>query len=229
MPSEEFLPATIVGLEALGSRYLILKLQSQAPLSFKPGQYTQVLFEDQDGTFKKYYSIASAPRPDHRLELCVMMDDVRLQRWALQQHIGSLLRLAPPAGRFPIPRQDQAVVMLAGGSGITPLKSILEARVASGEPAPTRLLYGCQTDKEIPFRAELLALEAGCPNLCVSIYADHVAMGLAQEGRPIDHLSASLLPDAEYLLCGPAGLMEAAQSLLHSLGVPSDRIHKDRF
>ncbi len=215
----------------VGHRYVILTLKAPASFVFRAGQYTQVEFSDLDGRFQKYYSIASAPRQDHSFDLCLLVGDTRVWQWLRNQNLGQVVRVAPAGGNFHVPAIEKNVVMLGGGSGVTPLKAMLEARSQSPSCGETILLYGCQNDAEIPFYHELLAQVGLQPRTQVEFYAEEVLWRRAKAGRPLDRLS-SLAPQyqtADYLLCGPPGMMAAAQELLEGIGIAASQIHRDRF
>lgn len=226
---DKLITVSIEGLQIVGSRYIILSLKALAPFNYQAGQFTQVVFEDQLGSFRKYYSIASAPRADGRFDLCLQLDDTRLRSWAMEQTLGRTLSVAAPSGRFFLPPPEQPVVMIAGGSGVTPLRAILEARAQQREAAPSTLLYGCKTDQEIPFYDSLQALQVTSPKIHVHFFADDIALGRARLGRPLDALPEFVKAGDTYLLCGPPAFMSGAQKILQDSGVNPEKIHQDRF
>jgi ferredoxin-NADP reductase len=221
--------ASIGRIEMVGHRYAIVGALGSPEFVHSPGQFTQVIFEDQEGTFERYYSIASAPRGDGSFELCLILDDQRTRQIVETWSPGSTLRCKAPAGRFPIPSKDKAIVGIAGGSGITPLKAIIEDRLQHKGVAHTALLYGCQNDTEIPFYEDLQDLARQHPAFQLQIYADQITLGRALAGRPLDHLDRFIAPKADYLLCGPPAFMQAARGLLLERGVAPDAIHQDRY
>lgn len=232
MKTEELYLATIEGLLAVGQRYvtLILRAPPEAP-PHAPGQYTQLEFADELGTFRKFYSIASAARVDRCFDLCLLLDDPRLKQWVQRQTLGSVVHFARPQGRFFVPPLERRVLMLAGGSGVTPLRAILEARLLQGmDSAPAVLLFGCQNDLEIPFYEQLLALEARFgERVRVRIFAEEVRAARASHGRPLAVLQQHIAAQQEYLLCGPPAFMHAAQRALEEAGIAAQHIHQDRF
>ncbi len=233
LKTEELHLATIEGLLAIGSRYVILTVRASASAPpHRAGQFTQLEFEDSLGRFRKFYSIASAPRVDRRFDLCLLLDDPRLKQWIFEQRLGDTVGFTTPSGRFFIPPLDQPTVLVAGGSGVTPLRAMLEDRLSAAASAPCDLLFGCQSDLEIPFYAELLALEARFPSRAkIHFFADELKSDRerARLGRPIDELPKFLGPEKVYLLCGPPAFMNAAQKVLQDAGIDPSRIHQDRF
>lgn len=221
--------ASVRRIEYVGRRYAIVEALVSPDFIHSPGQYTKVVFEDNEGTFERYYSIASAPRGDGSFELCLILDDQRTRQLVAGWATGSTFRCSAPAGRFAIPHKQRPVVCIAGGSGITPLKAIIEDRLQHGATTATVLLYGCQTDAEIPFYEALKELADEHPAFHLQIFADQISMGRALPGRPLDQLDRFIIENADYLLCGPPAFMEAARGLLLQRGVAPEAIHQDRY
>lgn len=221
--------ATVRHVEKIGRRYAVIEAQTSDEFRHKPGQFTKVSFTDQEGSFDRFYSIASAPTGDGRFELCLILDDERLRRIVESWSKDSSFTCSLPGGRFPIPAQQRSIVCIAGGSGITPLRAIIQDRVNQGVKAPTVLLYGCQSDDEIPFYSSFATWQNDHRNFKLVVYADETPLGRALRGRPLNHLQKHVVPDADYLLCGPPGFMDSARRLLEDFGIAKDAIHQDRF
>jgi ferredoxin-NADP reductase len=142
--------AVVRRIEYIGRRYAIIEAQASPDFVHSPGQFTKVALVDEEGTFERFYSIASAPHGDGRFELCLILDEQRTRQLVAGWAPGSTFICSAPAGRFTVPPYQNPVVGVAGGSGITPLKAIIEDRLQTAA-ASTILLYGCQNDAEIPF------------------------------------------------------------------------------
>ena len=226
--------ATLVRFEQLGDRYTTLHIQPQKDSwSHKPGQYTEIQFGVGDKAFSKVYSIASASQ--EFLDFCIQMNDPRLLD-AMTTWIPGETRflIKPAAGHFYIPPYEAPVVLIAGGSGITPLKAIVEDRVAGArDAAHTLLLYGCADDKEIPFFDELNRLAAASKNLVhVRFFAEHIlnrGSSRAEFGRPLSVLNQYVSYESEYLMCGPPPFMEATRAALIKAGISPQQIHQDKY
>ncbi len=213
----------------VGRRYAVVTAKTTEDFVYHPGQFTKVSFEDSEGSFDRYYSIATACQGNGQFELCIILDDERTRTLLAGWSTSSSFRCSSPGGRFPVPDYSRSVVCVAGGSGITPLRAIIEDRVHHHSSGQTVLLYGCQRDDEIPFYESLQALNPIDHRLSLLIYADEIPLGRALLGRPLDYFSKHLIADADYLLCGPPGFMEAARRILDEAGIPKEAIHQDRF
>ncbi|MBC7659078.1 MAG: FAD-dependent oxidoreductase [Chitinophagaceae bacterium] len=225
--------ATLVHYERIGERYGILRLKPEGEQwTHNPGQYTKILFGTGALSFAKTYSIASAMRADGVLDFCIQLNDPQLLDDEKQWEVGKTqFSLTKPAGKFYLPNYASPVILLAGGSGVTPLKAILEDRLTNGDPkALSLLLYGCGDDAEIPFHDDLKSLSARHSQFAVRFFAEKRAdKSRAEVGRPLDVLSTLIDTKAEYLMCGPPSFMEAARAQLTQAGISSQQIHQDRY
>jgi ferredoxin-NADP reductase len=228
---------TLVQFERLGDRYAVLQIKPNSnSWKHNPGQYTEIGFSEGEKPLNKIYSIASAVRDDGVLDFCIQLNDVDLleasKTWVLAK---TEFKLAPAAGNFHVPPYQRPVVLLAGGSGITPLKAILEDRVYNGgkDLAQTVLLFGCSDDEEIPFHEELRRLAASRPaQVIVRFFAEKkIAKDdkRAEAGRPMAVLDTYVSPDSDYLMCGPPPFLNATRAHLIQAGIPAEQIHQDRY
>jgi ferredoxin-NADP reductase len=221
--------AVVRAIQYVGRRYVVIEAVASEDMAHDPGQFTKVTFEDHEGTYGRFYSIASSTRPDRSFELCIILDDQRLRDLLANWQIGTSFHCSRPGGKFHVPAHDRNVVCVAGGSGVTPLRAIIEDRIKNHATAQTVLLYGCKCDDEIPFYESLEILSRRSSRLNLQFFAEESPLRRAPSGRPLDHLQTFILKDADYLLCGPPAFMEAAQRILTESGIAKDVIHRDRF
>jgi predicted ferric reductase len=172
------------------------------------------------------YSLSAAPRPD-RLRITVKITG---------DHSAALVNLRPgvrvlaegPYGAFIATRRTQRrVLLLAGGVGVTPLRSLLET--LRGRPGDIDLIYRANTEADLVLRHEIdwIAQRRG-----ISV---HYLLGPPMPGSA-DYLSAQqlrrLVPDIaerDVFLCGPEPMMDAARAGLRRAGVPRRHIHHESF
>lgn len=231
--------ATLVHFERTGDRYAVLRLKPErSSWKHKPGQYTEITFSEGKDPLSKIYSIGSALRDDEVLDFCIQWNDPQLVELSKGWRVNtSAFALQPAAGNFHIPPYNTPVVLLAGGSGITPLKAILEDRLykagKSKDSAETVLLYGCSDDQEIPFYEELKNLAVRNPGkVTVRFFAEKILVkdrSRAEPGRPLSAIAAYLNANAEYLMCGPPPFLDSARASLLQSKIPAEQIHQDRY
>jgi ferredoxin-NADP reductase len=183
------------------------------------------------------YSIASAPSRAARgtLELLVPGDGAFGQA-ALDplDVVGAALDVDGPVGTFGVPRAAQGapLLLVAGGTGIAPLRSIVLDRLDRGDTSPLTLVYSVRTPDEFAFAEEFVAFEqAGHLTLHATITRDdRPTDGPARSGRVDRTLLAGALPAGEpwCLICGPAGFVTTVTWTLAELGVAPERIVVER-
>jgi 3-ketosteroid 9alpha-monooxygenase subunit B len=140
--------------------------------------------------------------------------------------VGQLLDCLPPAGVFTPRGFDTDFLLFAGGSGITPVLSILKSALAVGERQVV-LVYANQRENAVIFAAELRELAAAHPDRLRVIHWLESVQGVPTRAQ----LRAIAAPFVEHtaFVCGPSPFMEAVTHVLRELHVPPARIHVERF
>ncbi|MFJ4430316.1 2Fe-2S iron-sulfur cluster-binding protein [Pseudomonas sp. NPDC089395] len=195
---------------------------------YQPGQFLTLRVPFEGGWLPRCYSLSSTPLLDEPLRVTVKrVRDGRASNWlceSLQE--GQTLDVLPPAGVF-VPRDlDGDLVLFGGGSGITPVLSILRSALLVGS-GRILLIYANRDAQSVIFRDELRLLASVHPQrLQVVHWLDAlqgipVAAQLAELARPFI--------DAQAFICGPGPFMDTAVEALRQLGVPPARVHVERF
>jgi len=199
-----------------------------AAFAYRPGQYLTVRVPDGGGVVARCYSLSSSPDTDTDLKITVKrVRDGQASNW-ICDHVrpGSTLDLAPPAGSFTPASLDDDLLLLAGGSGITPVMAIIKSVLARGR-GRLALVYANRDAASVIFGAELTALRQQYGDrLVVTHWLD------GERGAPTGAaLTALLLPYAgrEAYVCGPEPFVVVAQQALRDAGVPADRVRVERF
>lgn len=208
----------------------------------RAGQHVDVRLTAEDGyRTERSYSIASAPE-DSRLELTVeRLDDGEVSPYLTDGlRPGDPLELRGPIGGYFVWELMQLgpLALVAGGSGIAPLRAMLRHRAAA-EPArrrdvPATLLYSSRAWDDVIYRDELARL-AGDPQLAVV----HTLTRTAPPGwkgyrRRVDReMLAEVMPAPadrpNVFVCGPTPMVEAAAAALVELGHDPSRVKTERF
>jgi 3-ketosteroid 9alpha-monooxygenase subunit B len=197
--------------------------------AYQPGQFLTVRVpHHESGSVARCYSLSSSPHTGDRPTITIKrVADGHASNW-LADHVtaGSMLDILPPAGTFTPRSLDADFLMFAGGSGITPVMSIVKSVLARG-PGQVVLIYTNRDEGSVIFSRELgrLAAAAG-GRLLVLHWLDSL------QGPPTAAAMAALArPYAAYqaFLCGPDPYLAVARQALGELGVPAPRIHTERF
>ncbi|MBV9383170.1 MAG: ferredoxin reductase [Streptosporangiaceae bacterium] len=205
------------------------------------GQHVDVRLTAPDGyTAERSYSIASPPDGD-RLELTVQrIADGEVSPYLTETlEAGDQLELRGPIGGWFVWDPDSAapVLLVAGGSGVVPLMSMIRARAraGSGNKVPFRLIYSVRTPADALY-ADELTKRARDDSLGLS----YVYTRMAPPGGPAPgRISATVIASAGWparspeppavFVCGPTGFVEAAARLLIDAGHAPARIKTERF
>jgi ferredoxin-NADP reductase len=204
----------------------------------KAGQHVDLRLTAEDGyQAQRSYSIASAPE-DERIELVVeRLDDGEVSPYLTDElRAGDRLELRGPIGGwFAWEAADGGPLFLvAGGSGIAPLMSMIRHR-AAGSEAPCRLLYSSRSREETIFADELDRLAGSDGSLeVVHTLTRSQPPGWTGYDRRIDgEMLAEVAPSPDEgsrtFVCGPTPLVESVATALVGLGHDASRIKTERF
>ncbi|MFI6553744.1 2Fe-2S iron-sulfur cluster-binding protein [Streptomyces griseus] len=203
------------------------------PFAFRPGQFFTLVMDVEGHQVRRAYSASSVPGTT-RLEVTVK----KVERGRFSTHVhhglrpGDHLAVRGPSGAFHAQEQEPGqTVLIAAGSGITPLMSMLRTRLP--DPATTGridLLYSSRSPEEIIFGDELSRMAKDHAD---RLTVTHVLT--CRDGRlntDSIHRWVSGLPlseNAHHYVCGPEALMDSVREVLRRLGVPDEFTHQERF
>lgn len=216
--------AKIIGRHATAqdSTTLILKLNSHVHLP-QAGQHLAVRAQINGIWVERSYSPSLLPDWPRHLTITVkQVTDGKLSQWLTQQaKIGDVLQLGQPFGEFHLPKNQQPIVLLAAGSGITPMISLLREWQQRSDMRPVQLRYWVSHREQACFVEELLCLQQLQPNFSFQLYLtqDQPIHPHERQGRiageqfiDLDHLDQT-----QVLACGSADFIRAAQASLPSV------------
>ena len=199
------------------------------------GQHLDVRLTDEDGyVAERSYSIASAP--GEPLAITVQrLDDGEVSPYLTDElRAGDDLELRGPIGGYFVwgPADGGPLLLLAGGSGIVPLRAILRHRERTGSAVPVRLLYSSRSLDDVIYQGELGRPAAGVE--VIHTLTRHQPPGWAGYARRVD---AGLLGEVAWpaaamplaYVCGPTSFVEAASQALVQSGYPPLRVKTERF
>ena len=196
----------------------------------RAGQYTSVEAEIDGVRVRRCYSISSAPSEALVSITVKRVADGRVSTW-LHENVraGHILGLGTPAGDFvlPSPTPDE-LLLLSGGSGITPVMSMLRDLAVRDAIEDVVFVHHARSHAEVIFGEELADIAARHTGLRLVLCLDDDA----SSPRGFDEAYfAKLVPDfaeRSTFLCGPKPLMDRAERLFESVGA-SDRLELERF
>ncbi|GAA2727635.1 ferredoxin--NADP reductase [Actinocorallia aurantiaca] len=196
--------------------------------SYRPGQFLTIRVPAGDGWAARCYSLCSSPDTDDGLQVTVKRVDGGLGSNWICDHVteGDVLEVLRPAGTFTPSSLDGDFLLVAAGSGVTPVMSILKSALVRGTGKIT-LLYANQDEQSVIFAEELRGLVAAHPGRLSVVHWLTSVQGLPTA----DTFRALAAPytDRQAFICGPGPFMELATEALAGLGMPGDRVHTEKF
>jgi CDP-4-dehydro-6-deoxyglucose reductase len=221
----------IVSIEKLAPEIVrvTLKTPPTSPMRFLPGQYIDVLA---DGV-RRSYSLANAPRPDGLLELIIKRykGGHLSAYWFERAKPNDLLRIEGPFGTFFLREEAPTdIVFLATGTGIAPVKALLEELARDPERAAQhrlRVFWGNREAENFCWDPVNLALDVGFHHLLSGKDARWVGKrGYVHEAAIHDGIDATA---TVVYACGSNKMITSAREALTALGLPTRRFFSDAF
>jgi benzoate/toluate 1,2-dioxygenase reductase subunit len=209
---------------------LTLDVEAPADLNFLPGQYVNLAVPGAGQ--HRAYSFSSKPRAGQATFLIRNLPGGLMSTWLAQKALpGAPMSFVGPYGSFFLRAVTRPVVMLAGGTGLAPLLSMLEALADQGTDQPIHLIYGVTRDDDLVELSRLDALARRLPTLTwVTCVADPQSArplkGYVTEHLADHHLNAG---DCDVYLCGPPPMVEAVRKFFHDRGLIPAAFHYEKF
>ncbi|MBK8286158.1 MAG: 2Fe-2S iron-sulfur cluster binding domain-containing protein [Ahniella sp.] len=211
--------------EAPGVKSLWLKPNRRFG-AFVAGQHLLLELSVNGARLGRCFSLSHAPRADRQLRLTIKLkDDGPVSHAAHALTVGSIVRLSKAQGDFAPKSASTPLLLLAAGSGITPIMSHLHTLAASQSTRDVVLVNSIRTERDLIFGEELRELALLWPQLRIHL---HVSQ---ESGRLDPDALAALVPDwaeRETLLCGPVGFMQSVAAMYAAAG-HSERLHSESF
>lgn len=197
---------------------------------FQAGQYVQLTLEQNGVMLHRFFSISSSPSEYQRtglIELSIRKQvSGRVTPWLPEQFAsGGIVSISPARGEFLLPAEGP-VLLIGGGSGITPFRSMLNELAEQYSDRSVHLLYFARTAHHALFQTELERIQQRFPNLAVTYLNDE------QHGLISAEHVQQYCPDVharQVLICGPAPMIARTRTLLAELGLKPEQIGFEYF
>jgi ferredoxin-NADP reductase/ferredoxin len=215
--------ATIETIEPLTGDITRLVLRAKG-FSFTPGQYVDVHVPDGDGA-RRSFSMANMPGED-RIELMIKRYPGGRLSGLLDGRLepGDKLGFTGPYGAFRLRESARPILMIAGGSGMAPILSLLRQLAGTGWARPVRFFYGARTESDLFHLDEIERLGAGLGDFRFTPVVQRFVHEAVDE-----HLAGAEIAAPDVYMCGPPPMIDAAQEMLAGHGIDEDRIFTDKF
>lgn len=211
-------------------RIVQLEQLDGGPLVYSAGQYARVAFLDQP---ERDYSLASRPSAP-LLEFHIRnMESGPSLYVSTGLRVGDRARVRGPFGSTYLRTEHPgAILTVAGGSGLAPMKAIVEEALAQGLTQPIHLYFGARDERDVYLEDHFARLAREHPNLrFVPVLSEAAGPTSRRTGLVTDAIAADFpdLRGAVAYLAGPPPMVEAAAQLFPELGMEQESVHADAF
>jgi ferredoxin-NADP reductase len=201
----------------------------------RAGQHLDVRLTAEDGyRAEREYSIASAPSEPVAITV-ERLDDGEVSPYLTEElRAGDGLELRGPVGGYFVWEAEEGgpLLLVAGGSGVVPLRAMLRHLQRSGADVPARLLYSSRTLDDVIYRAELDSLGDGIEvvhTLTREQPPEWTGYARRVDAELLDEVAWPAGDDPRAFVCGPTSFVETVAARLVELGYPPARVKTERF
>ena len=204
-----------------------------AELKYKAGQFFFITLKQGDKELSKHFSFSSSPTEKDHIEFTKKFTDHEFSLALKAAKVGDWARIDAPYGQFTFEGEYPKITLLGGGIGITPFMSICKNATDKALSSKITLFYGCRTENDVAFRAELEELAKKNKNLnIICIINQPTEQWKGATGNISAEMIKQLLPDYQenvFFTCGPPPMVEAMEKLVVSLGLPKEKLKRELF
>jgi ferredoxin-NADP reductase len=201
----------------------------------RAGQHVDVRLTAEDGyQAERSYSIASAPEDERLAITAVRFDDGEVSPWLVDvASAGDALEVRGPIGGWFVweAALGGPLLLVGGGSGVVPLRSMLRHRAAAGSTVPTRLILSARSEEDLLYKDDLAPSDG--LDVFITLTRSAPANWSGRRGRvDLDMLRELAFAPVErpaVFVCGPTAFVESVAESLIALGHDPARVKTERF
>ncbi|MBF6079539.1 ferredoxin--NADP reductase [Nocardia beijingensis] len=214
--------------ETADARSFVIEPLDGGKVGYRAGQFLTVRVPEIGTGSARCYSLSSSPHSDAAMKFTVKrVEGGHGSNWLCDTvSAGDELEVLPPAGTFVPASLDELVVLVAGGSGITPVIAIAKSILFAGT-GDVVLIYANRDQDSVIFARELRELEQRFADRLSVLHVLESVQGYPTR-RTLSLLLRPLLDRSVYI-CGPTPLMDLTAEVCAAEGFPASRVHSERF
>jgi len=227
--------AKVISIRQASQKIKIIELECDRDFNYLPGQFVNLKFEDpfgKQGQMQRAYSIASKPN-GKCFELCIEIIEngcgtTYIDSWV----VGEKIQIKAPFGHCTLNEDNQEeLILIATGTGIAPIKSILETLAAQKDTRRIDFFFGLRYEEDLIYQAEIEALAKELPNLNYKLTLSKPSENwTGLKGRVTSHLKnfdMSHLPDL--FICGSLAMAKDVMQIAKEKGIERKKIHLEAY
>ena len=218
--------AEVVSHELRRPDLAVVRIRPYLPMPWRAGQYARIEVGEVPGVWRPY-SLAGR---DNIIELHVRAKTETGVSGTLVYRTspGDQVRFSRPEGAMGVPRGSRDLLLVAGDTGVAPLKAMLGELAATGDPRPAVLFWGVRDLDELYDIDDIARIARACRRATVVPVVSEGDSGQYASGLVTDAIAAyGEWSEADAFLAGPPVMLTATSAALHLLGVAPERIHHD--
>jgi ring-1,2-phenylacetyl-CoA epoxidase subunit PaaE len=223
---------------------IVFEQPSTGKIAYKSGQFLTLIATVQGKEVRRAYSLCSSPFVDDHLAVSVKRVDNGLMSNWLPDNLkaGATLKVMEPMGQFTTEyskEKKRHLILFAGGSGITPMMSIIKSLLNQEPDSIVSLIYCNRNIESVIFKDELTNLETKYEGRLHIIHVlDEAPMNWQGYSGLLNHdMLVKLfermpnwgIDKTTYLMCGPEGMMKNVESILSEHKIPKEKVFKESF
>jgi len=228
--------ATLKKKQQFTNDVIELEFETPQPFNFIAGQFITYKIADKIPPCFRAYSLSNAPKKDGNLvATCLkVISGGRGSNWLNSLKIGDKVEFMGPSGKLIFQTSaEKSVIFIATGTGITPMKSLIEDELAKGNKQKMHLLFGLRYIKDVFYKDHFENLAKKYPNFTVeyTLSRPENDSWTGSKGRVTDILNkANLEPqNTEIYMCGLKDMITEVTNLLKEKGFTVESIHEEKY
>ncbi|CAN5348202.1 phenylacetate-CoA oxygenase/reductase subunit PaaK [soil metagenome] len=223
---------------------VVFEHPASGKIPYKSGQFLTLIVNIQGKDVRRAYSLCSSPFVDNDLAVSIKrVDNGLMSNWIPDNlKAGATVKVMEPMGQFTTEYakdKKRHLILFAGGSGITPMMSIIKSLLSQEPESIVSLIYCNRNLESIIFKEELTRLETKYEGRLQNVHVlDEAPMnwqgysGLLNHDmllRLFERIPSWGMDRTTYLMCGPEGMMKNVESILDDHKIPKDKVFKESF
>ena len=219
-------------IENQGKKTKLFTVELEDEIEFLPGQFVNLIFEANEETYMKPYSIASSRKSKKEVELTInLVEDGRATPHLFKKEIGDEVKIKGPLGLFTIKESNkEKIAMIGTGTGVGPLRSMILDLLETSTGKIITLVLGIRYEDEILFQKEFEELEKLNPNFkFVPVISKPTDMWEGRSGHVQENLDVIDSLNSQVYICGLPKMVEEVKQKLIDNGAEESEIHFERY